>query len=148
MQVDFWSPGEERIYINQIVGCLGYRWYKSRKSRKCYITLLLQVHVWRSSRRRKRLTCGVDKPTVGRAAILVVIVLLSVVVISSVRVFAVYVVIVVRVSGVPVCVAAAGMVSAPFPSVGGRDADVDGLRLWGTDPGGFKARDSPASQQY
>lgn len=65
----------------------------------------------------------------GGAAILVVVVLLSVLVISSVRVFAVCVVIVVRVSGVPVCVAAAGMVSAPFPSVGGRDADVDGLRL-------------------
>lgn len=24
VQVDFWSPGEEGIYINQIVGCLGY----------------------------------------------------------------------------------------------------------------------------
>lgn len=67
-----------------------------------------------------------------RRAALLVVVLLSVVVISSVRVFVMHVVIIVRVSGVPVCVAGAGMVSAPFPSVDSRDADVDGLRVWET----------------
>lgn len=46
------------------------------------------------------------------------------------------VVVVVCVSGVPVCVASAGTVSAPFPSVGSRHTDVDGLRIWETDEPG------------
>lgn len=79
-----------------------------------------------------------------RAAILVIVALLSVVVISSVRVFVMCVVIVVRVSGLPVCVAGAGVVPAPFPSVGGRDADVDGLRLWETDQPSLDALQTPA----
>lgn len=70
---------------------------------------------------------------VRRAAIAFIIVLLSVLVIPPVRVFMMDVVIVVHVSGIPVCIAGAGMVSAPFPSVDGRDADVEGLRLWETD---------------
>lgn len=86
---------------------------------------------------RTHLTCGVDVLVMRRATILLVILLLSVVVISSVQVFTVYVVIVVRVSGVPLCVTGAGMVSAPFASVCGRDADVDGLRLCQTERGAF-----------
>lgn len=64
-----------------------------------------------------------------RAAIVLIVVLLSVMVISSMRVLVMDVVIIVRMSGVPVCVAGAGMVSAPFPSVGGWKADIDGLCL-------------------
>lgn len=92
-----------------------------------------------TSRPRKGLTCRVDVLVVRRAAILIIVMLFSVTVISSVRVFMMYVVIIVRVSGVPVCIAGAGMVSAPFPSVGSRDADVDGLRLWETDEPSFEA---------
>lgn len=66
-------------------------------------------------------------------------------VVSSVRVLVVYVVIIVHVSGVPVCVAGAGMVSAPFASVGSRDADVDGLGLWETDEPSFDALQTPAN---
>lgn len=62
-------------------------------------------------------------------ALVIVIVLLSVMVISPVRVFTVCVVIVVRVSRVPVGVTGVGMMSVPFPSVGNWNTDVDRLSL-------------------
>lgn len=64
-----------------------------------------------------------------RTALVIVIVLLSVVVMSPVGVFTVCVVIVVRVPRVPVRVADIGMMSAPLPSVGSWNADVDWLGL-------------------
>lgn len=63
------------------------------------------------------------------AALVILIVLLSVMVISPVRVFTVCVVIVVCVSRVPFAVAGTGMMSAPFPSVGSWNTDVDWLSL-------------------
>lgn len=68
-------------------------------------------------------------PLVPRAALVVVGVLLPLVVVSPVGVFTVRVVLVVRVPRGPVGIAGTRVMSAPFPSVGGRDADVDWLRL-------------------
>lgn len=62
-------------------------------------------------------------------ALVIVIVLLSVVVMFPVGVFAVCVVIVVRVPRLPVRVAGIGMMSAPLPSVGSWNTDVDWLGL-------------------
>lgn len=63
------------------------------------------------------------------AALVVVVVLLPVMVVSAVGVLSVRVMLVVRVPCGPVGVAGTRVMSAPFPSVGGRDADVDRLRL-------------------
>lgn len=62
-------------------------------------------------------------------ALFILVVLLPVVVVFAVGVVAVRVVLVVCVPRGPVGVAGARVMSAPFPSVGGRDADVDRLRL-------------------
>lgn len=62
-------------------------------------------------------------------ALVLLIVLLSVMVISPVRVFTVCVVIIVCVSRVPFGVAGIGMMSAPFSSVGSWNTDVDWLSL-------------------
>lgn len=63
------------------------------------------------------------------AALFILVVLLPVVVVFAVGVLAVGVVLVVCVPRGPVGVAGTRVMSTPFPSVGGRDADVDRLRL-------------------
>lgn len=76
------------------------------------------------------LTWGVGALVVLRTALVIVIVLLSVMVIPPVWVFTVCVVIIVCVPGVTVSVTGVGVMSAPFPSVGNWNTDVDWLGLW------------------
>lgn len=74
------------------------------------------------------LTCGVGVLLMFCAPLVVVVIaLISIVVIPSVRVFAMCVVIIVCVSRAVVGVAGIGVMPAPLPSVGNRNTDVDRL---------------------
>lgn len=79
------------------------------------------------------LTWGVSVLVMLCTALVVVIVLLSVMRVSAVRVFTVCVVIRVCVSHVLVYVTGIGMTSAPFPSVGNWNSNVDWLHIWETE---------------